>query len=286
MGIDPIRYKPWSGERTGTKDRVFIIAKTFFLQKLKSKWIMAFLILSLILMYVFNIIFNALMPHETLDAQIMATQMSQGFVFSILLAAMICSDSIAEDLRSNSFVLYFSRAMKTENYLAGKLGGAFMTLSLFSFIPPIIMALILMGTQSGPAYGASLGVLGYTVIAGLVATFFFLPFSLLISSLTTRKSYAAIGIFMTFFILTIIAAIFSDFDSNWQLLDPSFVLSVFYDLLYGLGLPSNVDAGLFSIMFSGFLIIPLVLLYLRIHMKAVGKISFSIFPKKQEEAKK
>ena len=271
MGIDPIRYKPWSGERTGTLDRFFIIAKTFFLQKLKSKWILAFLILGIILMYVFNIIFNALMPHEALDAQTMSSQMSMGFVFSILLAAMVCSDAIAEDLRSNSFVLYFSRAIKTESYLAGKIGGAFMFLSLYSFIPPIIMALVLMGTQSGTSYGSSLGVFGYTIIAGFVATFFFLPISLLISSLTTRKSYAAVGTFMTFFILTIISAIFSDFDRNWRLIDPSYVLSIFYDWLYGLGMPTDIDAGLASVMFSGFIIVPFALLYLRIHMKGVGK---------------
>ena len=271
MGIDPIRYKPWSGERTGTMDRVFIIAKTFFQQKLKSKWIMAFLILSLIIMFAFGIIFNALMPHETLEAGTMATQMSGIFIFSILLAAMICSDSIAEDLRSNSFVLYFSRAMKTESYLAGKIGGAFMTLGLFSFIPPILMAIVLMGTQSSSSYGASLGILGYTVIASFIATIFIIPLSLLISSLTTRKSYAAIGTFMVFFILTIISAIFREFDSNWKLIDPGTVLSIFYDLLYGFGIPSGIDAGLFSVMFSGFIIIPMALLYLRIHMMAVGK---------------
>ena len=271
MGIDPIRYKPWTGERTGIWDRVFIIAKTFFLQKLKSKWVMAFLILSLLLMFVFPIILNALTPHEILDARTMANQMGGLFIFSILLAAMICSDSIAEDLRSNSFVLYFSRAMKTESYLAGKMGGAFLILSLFSFIPPVIMAIVIMGTQSSSAYGASLGVLGYTIIAGFIATVFFLPFSVLISSLTTRKSYAAVGTFMSFFVLTIIGEIFTEFDPNWKLINPGMVLTIFFDWLYGFGIPGNIDAGLFSVMFTGFMLIPLAILYLRIHMKAVGR---------------
>jgi len=273
MGIDPIRYKPWSGERTGTLDRVFIIAKTFFLQKLKSKWVMAFLILGLLLMFVFPIIFNALMPHETLEAHTMANEMGNGafFVFGLLLAALICSDSISEDLRSNSFVLYFSRAMKTESYLAGKMGGVFMILSLFCFIPPVIMAIVIMGTQSSSSYGASLGVLGCTIIAGFVATFFFIPFSVLISSLTTRKSYAAVGTFMAFFILTIVGEFFSGIDSNWDLANPGKLLAIFFDWVYGLGIPSGIDAGLFSVMFSGFIIVPSALLYLRIHMKAVGK---------------
>ena len=273
MGIDPIRYKPWSGERTGNWDRVFIIAKTFFRQKLKSKWVLAFLILGVILVFVFPIIFNAMMPHETLDAETMAFQMSseQFFIFTILLAALICSDSIAEDLRSNSFVLYFSRALKAEGYLVGKMGGTILTLSLFCFIPPILMAILIMGTQSGPSYGASLGVLGRTIIASFVATLFFIPFSMLISSLTTRKSYAAVGTFMVFFILTIISAIFTEFNTNWELINPGNVLATFYDWLYGLGIPSDTNIVLFLVMFTGFTLLPLSLLYLRIRMKAVGK---------------
>lgn len=274
MGIDPIRYKPWSGERTDTWNRVFIITKTFFRQKLKSKWLLAFLILGLILVFAFPIIFNAMMPHETLDAKTMAFQMGGNrafFIFTLLLAALICSDSIAQDLRSSSFVLYFSRAMKAENYLAGKMGGTILTMSLFTFIPPMLMAIVLMGTQSGPSYDASLGVLGRTIIAGFVATVFFIPLSVLISSLTTRKSYAAVGIFMSFFILTIISEIFSGFSTTWKLIDPGNVLAILYDWIYGFGIPDDVNIGLFSAMFVGFTFIPLTLLYLRIRMKAVGK---------------
>ncbi len=273
MGIDPIRYKPWSGERTRTRDRVFIIAKTFFRQKLKSKWVLVFLILGSILVFVFPVISNAMMPHETLDAGTMTLQMSSVlfFMFTLLLAALICSDSIAEDLRSNSFVLYFSRAIKAESYLAGKMGGTILTLSLFCFIPPVLMAIVLMGTQSGSSYGASLGVLGRTIIASIVATLFFIPFSVLISSLTTRKSYAAVGTFMALFILTIISAIFTESDPNWRLINPGNVLAIFYEWLYGLGIPNNINIVLFSVMFTGFTLLPLNILYLRIRMKAVGR---------------
>jgi len=130
-----------------------------------------------------------------------------------------------------------------------------------------------MGTQSGSDYGSSLEVLGETIIAGFVATIFLIPLSLLISSLTTRKSYAAIGTFTVFFILSIIGAIFREFnnDANWGLMNPEVLLSTFFDVLYGFGINSNIDAGIFSVMFSGFIIIPLALLYLRVYMKAVGK---------------
>ncbi len=273
MGIDPIGYKPWNGERTSKLDRMFIISKTFYIQKLKSWWVRGFLILGLFFLFLISIFAFILLPHDMLDAGVIPLLMGNVFFFimSILLASLICSDSIAEDFRSNSFVLYFSRAMKTESYLASKFGGTFMALAMFCFLPPVIIAILIVGTQSGPAYGASLGALGYTIIAGFVTTFFFLPLGLLISSMTTRKSYAAVGMFMSIFSLSLIGAIFSDFDSNWILIDTSSLLIIFYDWLFGFGIPNNIDAGLFSVMFSGFIIIPLALLYLRIHMKAVGK---------------
>jgi len=273
MGIDPIRYKPWSGERTGNFERIFMISKTFFRHKLRSKWLMALMILGLFLTTTISIFVFVLIPHETLEPEVMTGLIGAELfgIISILLVAMICSDTISEDLRSNSFVLYFSRAIKAESYLAGKMGGALMTMSLFSFFPPVIMALIIMATQNGSDYGPSLGVFGSTIVACLVATFYFLPFGLLISSLTDRKSYAAVATFMAVFVLTIIGQIFTEFDSNWILVNPAGLLNIFFDWLYGFGIPSDINGGAFSVLFIGFIFIPLVLLYFRIRLKAVGK---------------
>ena len=112
---------------------------------------------------------------------------------------------------------------------------------------------------------------GYTILASFVTTFFFIPIGLFISSLTTRKSYAAVGTFMFFFILTIIGGIFTQFDPNWTLINPGSLLFIFYDWLFGFGIPNQVSDGLFAVMFVGFIIVPLALVYLRVHQKAVGK---------------
>jgi len=272
MSIDPITYKPWSGERTSHLERVWVMALAFFRQKLRSKWILLLLILGILLIYIISMFVYALTPHETLEASTMAGQMGQElfFIFTILLVAMICSDTIAEDLRSNSFVLYFSRAMKTESYLAGKIGGAFLTLSVFCFFPPIVLAIAVMGTQSSSSYGESLGVLGRTVIAGLVTTFFFIPFGLFISSLTKRKSYASVGTFMSFFILMIVGEIFSEFNQDWELINPGRLFYYFSQAVFGLGLPSSVNVGLLTGIFLAFMLVPLFLVYLLINKKAVG----------------
>ncbi len=273
MSIDPIRYKPWTGERSNHFQRIFVISKTFFMQKLKSKWILLLLILGIFISVVFPIFMYSMTPHEGLDKAVMAEQMHTEvlFIFTLLLVVMICSDTISEDLRSNSFVLYFSRAIRTDSYLIGKMGGAFLTLSTYTLIPPVILALAITATQSGDDYLASFGVIGITIVAGIINTFFFIPFGLLISSLTKRKSYAAVGTFMIIFILMIISGIFMGFDTDWVLLDPSRILYYFHEVLYGFDLPSHVNGGGLAAVFTGFMTIPLALVYIRIHLKAVGK---------------
>lgn len=192
-------------------------------------------------------------------------------IFTILLASLVCSDLVASDLGDNSFILYFSRPIKTVDYLAGKIIGALWILGLFCFVPLIIFCLAVMGTQSGSDYGTSLNVLGSTILAGLLTTFIFVPYGIFISSMTKRKSYATIGIFMSFFVLIIIGGIFSNFDKNWILIDPTRVLSYSYDVLYGYSVPEGINSSLLGAILFVFMVVPLILVYLRIHFKGVGK---------------
>lgn len=192
-------------------------------------------------------------------------------IFTMMLASLVCSDLIAEDLGDNSFILFFSRPIKSRDYLAGKIIGALWILGLFCFLPLVIYCLAVMGTQSSGDYGTSLGVLGSTIGAGLLTSFIFVPYGILISSMTKRKSYATMGIFMSFFVLTIIGAIFQNFDKNWVLIDPTRVLFYSYDIMYGYSVPEGINAGILGAVLFCIMIIPLILVYLRIHFKAVGK---------------
>jgi ABC-type transport system involved in multi-copper enzyme maturation permease subunit len=397
--VTPIEYRPWDGKRTDYWRRFLVISNNVFRQKLKSKWVLALLIIGVILTHVFSIIFYTILPHEDLTPEMMvgdepppersgyvvlgqvtiegpldvegslaingsiylngrleiqepgdviglgsvvgdgsplanftitnegviyvngtvildgeldltgriqgggslegnctilgfgsltgietegestAIRERQGgylkggllVIFTILLASMICSDLIAEDLGDNSFILYFSRPIKSLDYLAGKLLGALWVLGLFTFLPLIIFCIAVMGTQSGDNYGLSLNVLGSTFIAGLLTTFIFVPYGILISSFTKRKAYAAIGIFMSFFVLIIIGNIFANFDKNWVLLDPTRVLYYSFDVLYGYSIPEGISEAILGVVLTCILVIPLVILYLRIHRKGVGK---------------
>ena len=272
MGIDPIDYTPWKKKRTMLGKRFLVMVEKIFRSKIRSKAIWVILIIGSMIVHVFPILSAALMPHEELTAEMMSNHMSGEifFLFTVLLAAVICSGLISQDLKDSSFVLYFSRPLKTETYLMGKLGGAFTTMLIYCFIPPLLICISVIATQTGDAYTGSLKVLGKTVLAGLLTSFVLLPYMVLLSSLTKRKAYAGIGSFMSIYALTIVSLFFTQFDSNWKLLNPSNLLNFTFDLIYGFGLPDDINSGFYSVGMFVLIILPLTLLFYRIHSKEVS----------------
>ncbi len=122
MGINPIEYRPWKGERTAQNLRFYVIARSIIRHKVRSLGVIALLVLGFLLVHTQYLIMIVLVSHESLTASDMNTYLGSGFfaIFAMLLAAVVTSDLIAEDLASNSFVLYFSRALKIRDYLVGK----------------------------------------------------------------------------------------------------------------------------------------------------------------------
>ncbi len=192
-------------------------------------------------------------------------------LFAILLAAIVCSDVIADDLADSSFVLYFSRPVRTADYLAGKFTGLAWVMGLFCVIPPIIYALVMMGTQTGSDYGGGLAILGKTILVGILTAVFFLPYGLLLSSLTNRKAYAGIGIFASFFVLSIIGEIFSNFDAAWNLIDPFNMLDFTYRLTFGGSLPDGLTSGQLATAMLLITLVPMAIVYYLLDRKGAGK---------------
>ena len=93
----------------------------------------------------------------------------------------------------------------------------------------------------------------------------------MISSLTKKKTYAGVGIFMSFFVLTTIGSIFATFDQNWSLVSPTNLLFYSYDLIYGFDLPSDLNSNIFGILVVCILFLPLVVAYIQVYRKEVGK---------------
>jgi ABC-type transport system involved in multi-copper enzyme maturation permease subunit len=271
MGVNPIQYRPWKGERTALNLRVYVILKSIFRHGLKSMGVKILLIVAFLVVYTFGFVSVLFSGQETLDAGEMSSNFNVAglALFAMLLAAVITSDLISEDLSSKSFVLYFSRAIKTRDYLVGKAGGAILIMSLLCFLPPVLLAVVSILTQSGSDYWSSIKVLGSTVVAGALVTVFFVPYGLMLSSITKRRSYAAVGTFMSFSVLTIISEAFFGFDSAWSVISPAKSLSYAVDWIFGL--PIDVNGGAPFAFLASFIIVPALVLYWRVQRQAVGK---------------
>ncbi|MHC1679943.1 MAG: ABC transporter permease [Methanomassiliicoccales archaeon] len=273
MGLDPIGYKPWDGERTEHGRRFLVVAESIFRHKLKAKWFLAIFIIGTFLVHIMPLFIYSMMPHQELEAELMRDYLGDSlyFIFEVILVALVCSDLISEDMRSNSFILYVSRAMGVKGYLLGKWTGAMVTIGLFTLLPPLAVAIAVTATQSGSDYLGSMAVIGQTLLAGVWSATMLVPVGLAISSITKKKTYASVGTFMFFFGLLIVAGIFGNMSQDWSLLDPSAVLYQSHTVIYGLELSDNVNVLLLGTMAFILTVPPMALVYYRIMRKEAGK---------------
>ncbi len=273
MGIDPIEYTTWKGERTGLFQRIFVIAGRIFKKNVKSKGVLLLLILGIILAHLFPIMFTVIVPKEKLTAEIVNPYMKDGFfaLFSVLLAAVITSGLISSDYNDNSFVLYFSRPIKPTVYMFSKLLGAAVVMALFCFLPPVIYCITVMGTQTGPDYWSGIKVTGMTITAGLLTVIFFSNIGLMMSSVTKRKAYAGVGTFIAFLAPMILSEFFAHFNDKWRLLNPIAILHYSYDLIYGFQLPGYIEFHQYLLSFTAYMFIPMAVTYYILQRRARGR---------------
>jgi ABC-type transport system involved in multi-copper enzyme maturation permease subunit len=276
-GINPIGYRPWTGERTRHLYRLYVISRSIFTEKIRSKGVLVLLFIGIILVHALPLIFMSLVPHEGLTSDDMIDGENSVFggglflILSLLLAAVVSSDLISRDLSDNSFVLYFSRPIRPLDYLVGKLAGGFAVMSIFCLVPVIIFGVAIIATQSGSEYLESLGVLGLAAVAGVFTSIFFLGFGTMLSSVTKGRAYAGVGTFVAFFILSLISEMFSNIDVNWRLANPFNLLPYTYGMIFGRGLPEELNPGIYWAVLISILILPLLIAYWRIYVKAIGK---------------
>jgi ABC-type transport system involved in multi-copper enzyme maturation permease subunit len=253
-----------------------VISRSVFVEKIRSKGVIVLLFIGIILTYVFPLISSVLLPHEGLTSDDMIggenPVIGGGLVlFSMLLSAIVSSDLISRDLSDNSFVLYFSRPIRPLDYLAGKMLGVFGIMSVFCLLPVIIYGVAIIVTQSGSEYLESLEVLGRGAVAGILTSIFFMGLGTMFSSVTKSRTYAGVGTFVSFFVLTLISGMFLSIDVNWRLVNPLDLLQFSYGMIFGNGLPEKLSPSLYWVILLSILVIPLLFAYWRVHTKAVGK---------------
>src|SRR3989442_10235731 len=145
-----------------------------------------------------------LLPGQPLNLSFFALPASNGFVlfFVSLMAAIIGSGLIADDLHSMAFTLYLSRPITHLDYLLAKAAILAPLISMVTILPLLLTALVaaLLGLFS---WTIALEAMGISLVVGGLLTLFYTAVTLFLSSLTRRKGIAAAAVFPHNFRFTI-----------------------------------------------------------------------------------
>ncbi len=114
---------------------------------------------------------------------------------AVIVAAFAGAPLIAEDRRSRSLALYFSRPIRHFDYVAGKFLTLFFFLGLFLLAPPICMYLTDCALSGEGTAAAHLGTFGRSLIPGAVACCLYGALAIGVSSLVERTNHAVLVFF-------------------------------------------------------------------------------------------
>src|SRR5207302_11332700 len=159
---------------------------------------------------VFVLFLGAFLPGQARDLSFFFVPASNGAIlfFVTLMASVVGSALIADDLNSMALTLYLSRPITHADYLIAKASILAPLISMIAVLPLVLTPFVaaLLGLFS---WTIAMEAIGLAVLLGFLFTAFYTSVTLLLSSITRRKSYAAAGVFAATFGLTIPAAILS-----------------------------------------------------------------------------
>src|SRR2546426_3141894 len=148
-------------------------------------------------------------PGAKLDLSYFAVPASNGAIlfFVTLMAAIIGSGLIADDLHSMALTLYLSRPITHADYLLAKAAILAPLVSMITVLPLVLTPLVaaLLGLFS---WTIALQAIGLSILVGALLTVFCTSVALFLSSLTRRRSIAAAGLLAVNFRLSLPAGSF------------------------------------------------------------------------------
>jgi hypothetical protein len=152
--IHDVGYESYRGARTPPARRFWTIAKNVFALAWRSRWgvKLPFLaaagttVAGAVVMYVArNKLFETARQHGApvpRAEQIIFYSLLGYKLAAYMLATVVACAAIADDLRLGAFQFYFSRPLRTRDYLAGKLLGLALVVGVPMFLGPVILAIV------------------------------------------------------------------------------------------------------------------------------------------------
>ncbi len=114
-----------------------------------------------------------------------------------LFTSFVAPEAVCTDRRSGMLGLYLASPLSRDTYLAAKFAAVAVVLGTMTLGPPLLMLIAFTLADAGPDGTTGwLTELGRILASGTALAVFWTALSLALSSLTTRRSLASVGIFV------------------------------------------------------------------------------------------
>ncbi len=175
-------------------------------------------------------------------------------LFIILFCAAQAPDLFGRDQRHSLLSLYFSRALRREDYALARIGGFVLAIFLLQMLPFVLLVLgqVLLATDIVKGAADDLPEMAAAVVQTLLTAGLLGGISMAISAFTPRRAYAVAGIIAVFMIPGIVAGIViglgaMDMGPWLSLLSPTSILEGTNAFLFGVPLGSAFEGFIFDV---------------------------------------
>ena len=217
MGIHDQGYRTFKGKIGGRFDRIWAIFIQDFTFRIRQKWTIILLVLTMflgvmptVLLTYFMIIPAIIFGDQDPDA-IFLLYFSLLFIWVIIYTSFVGSSIISNDMRNNAVILYFSRPLTQLDYFFGKFLSLFTLVLMVTLIPGLLISISILGLTTETLLElidvprTVFTFIGISVVIAVCLT----SIAILVSALTKKNLYAGVGIFTIIFFSSLIADFFS-----------------------------------------------------------------------------